>query len=77
MSSCFLPYIYEKEDNGQETDEAISDLPKIGQGEFLTIDRYPVCKEDNLFEKGIYMSIFYFLCFVEDISSNMAEKQMM
>ena len=30
-----------------------------------------------MFEKGIYLYILYFLCFVEDISVNMEENQVM
>ena len=74
-SSSSLSYLYEKEEVGQELDETISDPPKIGQGELLTIDGGPVCKGYGMFEKGMHLSIFYCLCFVEDISENIAEKQ--
>ena len=30
-----------------------------------------------MFEKGLYLYIFYCLCFVEDISENMEEKKLM
>ena len=30
-----------------------------------------------MFEKGLYLYIFYCLCFVEDISENMLDKQVM
>ena len=41
----------------------------------FTIDRHLVFKEDVMFEKDTHLYIFYFLCFVEDISANMSEKE--
>ena len=39
----------------------------------LTIDRHLVFKEDVMFEKDTHLYIFYFLCFVEEISMDTEE----
>ena len=57
---CILDAIYMQEQEVvQKVDETISKLPKISQGGLLTIDRYPVCEGDGMFEKGIYLYIYY------------------
>ena len=43
----------------------------------LTIDGDNVYKGDVMFEKGIYLFIFYCLCFVEEIPENTVEEQVM
>ena len=77
MSASFMSYLCEKEELGQEEYETISGLPKIVQVGLLIIDGDPVCEGDGMFEKGVHLYIFYCLCFVEDISENIAEKQVM
>ena len=77
MSPSSLKYVCEKEEVGKEVDETLSYLPKRGQGELLTIHGDNFCEVDNTFVKGVYFSIFYWLCFVEDISPNIAEEQVM
>ena len=77
MSASLLSYVCEKEEVGEEVDETIYDLPKIGKGELLTIDGGPVCEGDGMFKKVINLSIFYCLCFVEEISANISEKPVM
>ena len=64
MLSSSLAYVCSKEEVGQELDETIYDLPKRGKGELLTIDVDTVYKGDGTFEKVIYLSIFYCLCFL-------------
>ena len=44
ISAYSLPYLCSKYDVVKELDDIISDLPKIVQGGFLTIDRFPVCE---------------------------------
>ena len=62
MSASSLSYVCDKEEVGKELDETISDLPKIGQGELLTINWDPVCEVYGTFGKGINLSIYiYFL----------------
>ena len=51
--------------------------PPKGKGELLTIIGDPVCKGYGMIEKIVYFSIFYFLCFVEEISMDMVEEQVM
>ena len=67
MSASSLSYVCEKEEVGEEVDKTIYDLPNRGQGDLLNINGDPVCEVDGTFEKGIYLSIFYCLCFVEEI----------
>ena len=62
MVYYLLSYVFEKEEVAKEVDETISDLPKIGQGQFLTIDGDPACEGYGMFEKVIHLSIFYCLC---------------
>ena len=56
-------------------DDPIPKLPEKEQGEFLTIDGYPDVKKPCIFEKGIYFYLFYCLCYVKDISTDMLEEQ--
>ena len=53
-----LLYLCEKEEFGQEVNETIYDLHKIGQGELLTINGDPVCEGDGMIEK---MCVFYYI----------------
>ena len=43
----------------------------------LTIYGDPVFERDGMFVKGMHLSIFYFLFFVEDVSVNILDKQAM
>ena len=61
MSASSLLYVYEKQEVGEEVGKTISNLPKKGQDNLLTINRYPVCEGDGTFGKGMYLYIFY--CF--------------
>ena len=67
MISSSLEYVCSKKEVGQEFDETIYDIPKRGKGELLTIDGDTVYKGDGTFEKVIYLSIFYCLCFFKEI----------
>ena len=55
-----MSYLREKEVVAQEVYETPSDLPKIGQGELLTIDGGPVFAGDGMFEKNVYILLFVF-----------------
>ena len=74
MIPCCCIYVFTKK-LFQEVDETTSDLPKSGKCELLNICEDPFCEGYGVFEKGVCLSIFYCLCFVEDISENIAEKQ--
>ena len=54
-SASSLSYICEKEEFGKESDNIISDLPKIGQGELLTIYEDTIFEGDRKFGKGMYL----------------------
>ena len=56
-------------------DEPISHLPEKEEGELLTINRDPEVGEPCMFGKGMYLSVFYFLCYAKDISTDMSEYQ--
>ena len=67
MSVSSLSYVCEKEEVGEDVYETTYDLPKIGQDVLLSIDGNTVCEVYVKFGKGIYLYIFYCLCFVEAI----------
>ena len=77
MSSSLLLYLCDKQQVVQEVDKTIYDLPKKVQDLLLILHGVPDCEGYAMFEKGIFLNIFYFLCFVEDVSQDMVEKQMM
>ena len=56
-------------------DEATSHSTEKEQGELLTIVGDPEVGEPYIFVKGVYLSVFYFLCCVKDISTYMLEEQ--
>ena len=70
-------YVCEKEEVGEEVEETVSALLKRGQGEFLIINGYHVCEGGVMFGKLMHLSIFDCFCFVEKISPNIAEEQVM
>ena len=71
VGSCLLVYLSEKEE--VETDESISHLPEKEEGVLLTINRYTEVGEPCMLVKGIYLSVFYCLCYDTNISTNMSE----
>ena len=56
-------------------DEPLSHSNEKEQGELLTIDGDPEVGEPSMFGKGIYLSVFYFLCYEMYISTDMLEEQ--
>ena len=56
-------------------DEAISHSPEKEQGELLTIVEDPEVGEPCIFVKGMHFSIFYCLCYVKGISTDISEDQ--
>ena len=54
-------------------DEAISHSPEKYQGELLTIVGYPEVREPCIFGKGMYLSVFYCLCYVKYLYTDMLE----
>ena len=41
----------------------------------MTIDGYFVVEEAHIFERGIYFSVFYCLCYVKEILTDILEEQ--
>ena len=56
-------------------DEVISHSTKKQQGGLLPIVGYPKVGEPCMFVKGMYLSVFYCLCYVKDMSTDMSEDQ--
>ena len=73
ISSSSLVFLSSKEE--VEVDEPISHLSQIEEGKLLTINRYPEVGEPCVFGKGVYLSMFYCLCYAKDRSTDMSEDQ--
>ena len=73
MSSCSLMVLFSKVE--VDMDEPLSKLPKKEQGQFLIIDGYPEVEEPCMFEIGMYLSLFYCVCYVKEISEDVLEEQ--
>ena len=71
--SSLLVYLSLKEEVDME--EPISHLPEKEEGGLLTINGDPDVGEPCMFGKGIYLSVFYCLCYVTDIFTYMSEDQ--
>ena len=61
--ASYLLYLIDKLEVCKEVYETTSDLTKIVQVGFLTLDGGPVCELYGMFEKEIHLSILYCLCF--------------
>ena len=77
MRTSSMLYVCEKEEVGEGIDETVSALLKRGQGGFLIITGYHFCEGGVMFGKLMHLSIFDCFCFVEKISPNIAEEQVM
>ena len=75
MISVSIQYVCQKEEVCLEIDQPISGIPQKEIGKLLTIDGGPVVEEASMSERGVYFSVFYCLCYVEDISTDMLEGQ--
>ena len=75
ISSSSFVFLSSKEE--VEMDEPISHFPEKEQGELLTINGDPEVEEPCMFVKGMYLSVFYYLCYAKDISADMSEDQVM
>ena len=56
-------------------EESITLSPEIEEGVPLTINGDPPGGEPFMFVKGIYLSVFYFLCYDTDITTDYSEEQ--
>ena len=73
MSYSSLAFLYSKEEVGM--DEAISHSPEKQKGELLNIVGDPEVGEPCMFVKGLFLSVFCFLCYEMDISTEISEEQ--
>ena len=73
IGSCSLFYLSEKEE--VEMEESITLFPEIEEGVPLTINGDVPDEEPCMFVKGVYLSIFYCLCYDTDISTDILEEQ--
>ena len=73
IGSCSLVYLSEKEE--VEMEESITLYPEIEEGVPLTINGDPMDVEHCMFVKGMYLSVFYCLCYDTDISTYIPKEQ--
>ena len=73
MSYCLIVFLYSKEE--VEMDGPLSNSPQKKQGELLIIDGNNEVGEPWMFGRGMYLSVFYCLFYVTDISKDMSEDQ--
>ena len=73
ISSSSLVFLSSKEN--VDMNEPISHLPEKEEGELLTINGDPEVGGPCMFVKGMYLSMFFCLCYVKDISTDMSEDQ--
>ena len=73
MSSCSLVFLCPKEE--VDMDDPLYNSPEKEQGGFLIIDENPEVGELFMFRRCKYLSVFYCLCYVKDISTDMSEEQ--
>ena len=71
ISSSSLVFLSLKEE--VEMEEPISHLLQKEQGGFFTINGDHEVGEPCMFGKGMYLSVFYCLCYVTDISTYISE----
>ena len=75
IGSCSLVYLNEKEEVDME--ESITLFPETEEGEPLTINGDPPDGEPCMFVKGMYLSVFYCLCYDTDLTTDYSEEQVM
>ena len=73
IGSSLLVFLSYKEE--VDMDKPILHLPEKEQGELLTIDGDTDVGEPCMFVKGMYLPVFYCLCFAKNRSTYMSEYQ--
>ena len=68
-----LLYLCKKEEVSQEADDTRYDLPEKYQRELQTIDGDPNVEDPCMFERVMYSYVFYCLCYVKEIATDMLE----
>ena len=71
LGSSSLVFLSSKEE--VEMDEPLSHSNQKEQGELLTIVGDPEVGEPCMFVNGMYLSVFYCLCYEMDVSTYMSE----
>ena len=71
--SCSLVYLNEKEEVDME--ESITLSPEIENVEPSTINDDPPDGEPCMFVKGMYLYVFYCLCYDTDLTTNYSEEK--
>ena len=64
-SYCLLMFLSSKDE--VDMDEPLSNSPEKEQGELLIIYGDPEVREPCMFQRGMYFSVFYCLCYVKEI----------
>ena len=65
----YFSLVYLSEKGEVEMEESITLFPEIDEGVTLTINGDPPEGEPCMFVKGVYLSVFYFLCCDTDITT--------
>ena len=73
IGSNLLVYLNEKEEVDME--ESITLFPEIEEGEPLTINGDPPDGEPCMFVKGMYLSVFYCLCYDTNLTTDYSEEK--
>ena len=73
IGSCLPVYLIEKEKI--EMEKLITPFPEIEEGVPLTINGDPPDGEPCMFVKGIYLYVFYCLCYDTNIRTDISEEQ--
>ena len=71
---CFFACVFSSKEEF-EMDEPLSHSPEKEQGKLLNIFGYPEVGEPCMFGNGIYLYVFYCLCYGMDVSTDMSEDQ--
>ena len=72
IGSCSLVYLNEKEEVDME--ESITLFPEIEEVEPLTINGDPPDGEPCMFVKGMYLYVFYCLCYDTNLTTDYSEE---
>ena len=75
MSSCSIIYVCSTYEACLDMDEPISNLTKKEQGKLWNIDGYTDVEGPCMFDGGMYLSVFYCLCYVKKILMDMWEEK--
>ena len=75
MSSSSLVFLSSKEEVGM--DDPLSNSTEKEEGELLISDGNTEVGEPCMFGRVMYFSMFYFLCYVREMSTDLSEEQVL